>query len=286
VGGKMDIDSFWRRPWPTIRVTVPIAVAGGTALTLASIEAGGATGQAKFLWILLAVVGGAVNIAFPAIEQSKRDKARKRESDLKQEALGKAEKAAAAMRVAMVDSFGPIARELGLLGMARTKSVRETCCRTVINLVLATIANTGPRRTRANYYRLDQNPPRSLRPDQFSGRYPEPKTIFTEGTRKGDYMFDILYSQGEYARGWDLRPSIHEDPPPDWDPSANAEYKTYAAVPIFAGDTPYGMLIVDSLKPGDLKESDIPIIRAFAALAGAALVGCDNPRSNGQTAQR
>ncbi len=48
-------------------------------------------------------------------------------------------------------------------------------------------------------------------------------------------------------------------------------YKSFAAVPVAAGQNAFGMLMVDALEPGGIRRTDVPLIRLLAGLLADAL---------------
>jgi GAF domain-containing protein len=64
---------------------------------------------------------------------------------------------------------------------------------------------------------------------------------------------------------------VDRDPPEGWHGSAEHGYRSFLAVPVVAGQTPYGMLTVDALNVGGVSRSDVPFVRLLAGLLADAL---------------
>ncbi|MFD2078732.1 hypothetical protein [Actinopolymorpha cephalotaxi] len=249
-------------------------VAGAGLVTIGSSFVGDVDGWRKGFFIGLALIGGCVNVAVPPIEQVKRDRAHARVQEDRRRELVKAEKAAADMRTAMINAFGPIAYELGVMWNA-DKGKRDRYHSSIVKSILEAVAqitkHSDDSQVRASFYRLENGSPRSLQPVQFVGRFPGPRTVFVEDTDKGRHMFDVLYARGAQAKGYDLVENFDISPPEGWDPNGGGPYKTYIAAPVIVGKVPCGMLFVDTLKPGELTLIDATITRFFAMLTGAVL---------------
>ena len=48
-------------------------------------------------------------------------------------------------------------------------------------------------------------------------------------------------------------------------------YKSFAAVPVAAGQNAFGMLMVDALEKDGVSRADVPLVRLLAGLAAVAL---------------
>ena len=48
-------------------------------------------------------------------------------------------------------------------------------------------------------------------------------------------------------------------------------YKSFAAVPVAAGQNAFGMLMVDALDAGGIRRADVPLIRLLGGLLAVAL---------------
>jgi GAF domain-containing protein len=60
-------------------------------------------------------------------------------------------------------------------------------------------------------------------------------------------------------------------PPQGWRVVAPQTYKSFAAVPVAAGQNAFGMLMVDALDPGGIRRADVPLIRLLGGLLAVAL---------------
>jgi hypothetical protein len=64
-------------------------------------------------------------------------------------------------------------------------------------------------------------------------------------------------------REYSLRPDLENAAPDGW--PIDRDYKTYIAVTVETGPWIFGMLTLDSLKAGDLVDSDVPQMRLLAS---------------------
>lgn len=125
----------------------------------------------------------------------------------------------------------------------------------------------GPERSRSCFYDLADDPQtgdRMLRLRAWHGRNRQPRTRFDPANPAEAQVFALVDSldsmivtdvQEVHLLGW----------------TDVAEYRTFVAVTVCAGETPLGLLTVDSLRPGDLTEEDLDLVRLFAQLLAAGL---------------
>ena len=64
----------------------------------------------------------------------------------------------------------------------------------------------------------------------------------TEGTAAGDLVFGMIRHNQHL-----FYPDLDASPPPAWRAMAPQTYKSFAAVPVAAGQNAFGMLMVDAL---------------------------------------
>ena len=69
-----------------------------------------------------------------------------------------------------------------------------------------------------------------LVPTQYSGRVDDPLDPITEGSAEGDLVFGMI-RRNEHL----FCPDLDTAPPPGWRISAPQTYKSFAAVPVAAG---------------------------------------------------
>jgi GAF domain-containing protein len=105
-----------------------------------------------------------------------------------------------------------------------------------------------------------------LVPSQYSGRVDDPLEPVVEGTVGGDLVFGMIrHNQHLFC------PDLDTGPPPGWHVTAPQTYKSFAAVPVAAGQNAFGMLMVDTLEAGGVRRADVPLIRLLAGLLADAL---------------
>jgi len=128
----------------------------------------------------------------------------------------------------------------------------------------AHLAGTG--RVRACLFRFAQGTPRMLVPSQYSGRVDDPLEPITEGTAEGDLVFGMIRHNQHL-----FYPDLATSAPPGWRIAAPQTYRSFAAVPVAAGQNAFGMLTVDALEPDGIRRTDVPLIRLLGGLLAVAL---------------
>src|SRR5260370_21584524 len=108
-----------------------------------------------------------------------------------------------------------------------------------------------------------------LVPAQYSGRVDDPLEPVAEGTAEGDLVFGMIrHNQHLFC------PDLDASPPPGWRVTAPQTYKSFAAVPVAAGQNAFGMLMVDALDHDGVRRADVALIvlpgRVLAGAAGVA----------------
>jgi GAF domain-containing protein len=66
-------------------------------------------------------------------------------------------------------------------------------------------------------------------------------------------------------------PDLDRAAPPGWQLTAPQTYKSFAAVPVAAGQNAFGMLMVDALDGDGIRRTDVPLVRLLAGLLADAL---------------
>jgi hypothetical protein len=195
----------------------------------------------------------------PAYEQIRKEQLRAR-------AQRAAVDAAVMMRVTMNDALDPIVRQLGRVVTAG-KHDRQALAEATIPMVVDSAAHlTGAGRVRACLFRFAPGTPAVLVPAQYSGRVDDPLEPITEGTAEGDLVFGMIrHNQHLFC------PDLDASRPPGWRVAAPQTYKSFAAVPVAAGQNAFGMLMVDALDADGIRRADVPLIRLLGGLLAVAL---------------
>jgi GAF domain-containing protein len=246
---------------PGVRVylTTVISLAGVALATWFGMEAGAAPADRPW-WTLGAVAASVTAAGVPAYEQIRKER-------LRAQAEAAAVDAAVAMRVTMNDALDPIVRQLGRVATARTRSEREALREAAVPMVVDSAAHlAGTGRVRACLFRLAPGTPRVLVPAQYSGRVDDPLAPITEGTAQGDLVFGMI-RHNEHL----FCPDLDTGPLPGWPVSPPQTYKSFAAVPVAAGQNAFGMLMVDALDRNGIRRADVPLVRLLAGLLADAL---------------
>ena len=246
---------------PGVRVylTTVISLAGVALATLFSVQAA-AGGPDRPWWMLGAVAASVIAAGVPAYEQVRKEQMRARAQEV-------AVDAAVTMRVTMNDALDPIVRQLGRVATAAGRHEREALQEATLPMVLDSAAHlVGSRRVRACLFRFAPGRPRKLVPSLYSGRVDDPLEPIVEGTPQGDLVFGMIqHNQHLFC------PDSDAQPQPGWPIVAPQTYKSFAVVPVAAGQNAFGMLMVDALEKDGVTRADVPLIRLLAGLAAVAL---------------
>jgi GAF domain-containing protein len=246
-------------PGARVYLTTVISLAGVALATWFGMQAGAAVLDRQW-WTLGAVAASLTAAGVPAYEQIRKERMRAR-------AQRAAVDAAVAMRVTMNDALDPIVRQLGRVVTAAGKHDREALAEATIPMVLDSAAHlAGSGRVRACLFRFAPGTPTVLIPAQYSGRVDDPLEPIAEGTAEGDLVLGMI-RHNQHLFGPDLDASS----PPGWRVTAPQTYKSFAAVPVAAGQNAFGMLMVDALDQGGVRRADVPLIRLLGGLLAVAL---------------
>src|SRR6516225_7321991 len=245
-------------PGARVYLTTAISLAAVALATWFGMQAGSATVDRGW-WTLGAVLASVTAAGVPAYEQIRKERLRAR-------AHRAAVDAAVAMQVTMNDALDPIVRQLGRVATAG-RHERAALAEAAIPMVLDSAAHlAGTGRVRACLYRFAQGTPRMLVPSEYSGRVDDPLEPITEGTAEGDLVFGMIRHNKHL-----FCPDVDASAPQGWRIAAPQTYKSFAAVPVAAGQNAFGMLMVDSLDYGGGRRTDVPLIRLLGGLLAVAL---------------
>lgn len=118
-----------------------------------------------------------------------------------------------------------------------------------------------PRDVRCCFFALEGD---ALVRQSFSGRDDCPRDRFAGGEPSGDHVLAIANAREAIL---ERNTSYPQDGPV----LSDRAYRTYIATPVYAGTKSYGVLFVDSPKPGDLDEGDKATAVVLGKLLGIAL---------------
>jgi hypothetical protein len=246
-------------PGVRIYLTTAISLAAVALATWCGMQAGAAA-HGRPWWTLGAVAASVTAAGVPAYEQIRKEQMRAR-------AQRAVVDAAVAMRVTMNDALDPIVRQLGRVATAASRHERETLREAVIPMVLDSAAHlVGSGRIRACLFSFAPGTPRRLVPAEYSGRVDDPLEAIVEGTAEGDLVFGMIRRNQHL-----FCPDLDADLPPGWRIAALQTYRSFAAVPVAAGQSAFGMLMVDALEAGGVRRADVPLIRLLGGLLAVAL---------------
>jgi hypothetical protein len=246
-------------PGTRVYLTTAISLAAVGLATWMGKEAGTAVTGRQW-WTLGTVAASVIAAGVPAYEQVRKERMR---ATAHQAAVD----AAVAMRVTLNDALDPIVRQLGRVVTAPGRREREGLQEGVVAMVVDSAARlVGTGRVRACLYRFAPGTPRLLAPEQYSGRVDDPLPPIAEGTPEGDLVFGMVRRNQHL-----LCPDLDASPLPGWQVSAPQTYLSFAAVPVAAGPNAFGMLMVDALDAGSIRQLDVPLLRLLAGLLADAL---------------
>jgi GAF domain-containing protein len=246
-------------PGERVYLTTAISLVAVALATWLGMQAGAAVVDREW-WTLGAVAASVTAAGVPAYEQIRKER-------LRAQAQQAAVDAAVAMRVTMNDALDPIVRQLGRVATAGGRREREALQEATVAMVVDSAAHlAGSGRVRACLFRFGPGTPRVLVPSQYSGRVDDQLEPITEGTVEGDLVFGMIrHNQHLFC------PDLDAEPPPGWRITAPQTYKSFAAVPVAAGQNAFGMLMVDALEPDGIQRTDVPLVRLLAGLLASAL---------------
>jgi GAF domain-containing protein len=248
-------------PGARVYLTTAVSLAAVGLATWLGMEAGAAVAGRPW-WTLGAVAASVTAAGVPAYEQIRKERLRARAEQA-------AVDAAVAMQVTMNDALDPIVRQLGRVATATGRHEREALQEATVAMVVdsaAHLVGSGRGRVRACLFRFAPGTPGMLVPAQYSGRVDDPLEPITEGTPAGDLVFGMIRHNQHL-----FRPDLDADPPPGWRVAEPQTYRSFAAVPVAAGQNAFGMLMVDALEQDGIRRTDVPLIRLLAGLLADAL---------------
>ena len=246
-------------PGARVYLTTAISLAAVALATWCGTQVGAAVADRQW-WTLGAVAASVIAAGVPAYEQIRKERLRAR-------AQQAAMDAAVAMRVTKNDALDPIVRQLGRVATAPARREKEALQEAATAMVVDSAAQlAGSGRVRACLFRFAPGRPRRLVPSQYSGRVDDPLEPIAEGTPQGDLVFGMIQRNQHL-----FSPDLDTQPQPGWPVVAPQTYKSFAAVPVAAGQNAFGMLMVDALEKDGVSRADVPLVRLLAGLAAVAL---------------
>jgi len=245
-------------PGARVYLTTAISLAAVALATWFGMQAGSAPADRGW-WALGAVLASVTAAGVPAYEQIRKER-------LRALAHRAAVDAAVAMQVTMNDALDPIVRQLGRVATAG-RHERAALAEAAVPMALDSAAHlAGTGRVRACLYRFAPGTPTVLVPAQYAGRVDDPLEPITDGTTEGDLVFGMIrHNQHLFC------PDMDTSAPPGWRITAPQTYKSFAAVPVAAGQNAFGMLMVDSLDSEGIRRQDVPLIRLLGGMLAVAL---------------
>jgi GAF domain-containing protein len=94
----------------------------------------------------------------------------------------------------------------------------------------------------------------------------DPLEPIAEDTAEGDLIFGMIRRNQHL-----FCPDLEASPPAGWRIIAPQTYRSFAAVPVAAGQNAFGILMVDALEQDGVKRTDVPLLRLLAGLLADAL---------------
>lgn len=240
-------------------ITGGLTVVSGAGAYELQIQVSDAHGRAKVAETAAGVALMVLTAGIPTWEQWRQVRQRRTAETL-------ATKAVADLRIAMADVLEPLTSLLGDINKAHGPYRRELQGQAVQAVLNSAAFVVDTERARACFFRLEAGPPKRLKPEKWAGRSGKPHSRFVAGAPDGDAVLKMIDEEDRrYC------PDVDAEPPPGWSGTSSG-YRTFVAVPVFAGNECYGMLTVDALRPGDLAmEEDSGLVDVFAHLLAAIL---------------
>lgn len=210
--------------------------------------------------IVLLIFGGLCTLG-AAVLSFLIDQARRRAD------TNKAEEGAE-LQLAMTDAFQPILRRLVELRARPSDHHNQLLSKVVGNVLmtLPTLFRENPD-LRMVVYDLDKTRGRSrqLVVHDSAGRQRNQAKAFVKGDGgRGDAVFSWI--EERTAR---FVPDIETEDDPNWQGSGRG-YRTFISVPIASQSEIFGMITLDAPAPGDLDETDVPIMVTLAEFMAVA----------------
>lgn len=213
--------------------------------------------------VTIGVLGSALTVLLPALE-IRRERGR----------IATAEQMAAdrlaEYKVTTNDMLIPLSLAVTDVLTTTTATTRREARQSLRQMTVGFAAEyIGPERSRSCFYGLDNDPEsgdRTLRLRAWHGRNLQPRPRFDPADPVEAQVFTFLDSLDSM-----LITDVQEVHLLGW--TDVSEYRTFVAVTVCAGETPLGLLTVDSLRPGDLSDEDLDLVRLLAQLLAAGLSG-------------
>ena len=179
------------------------------------------------------------------------------------------DQAAAAQRGLLQQMLVPLVEVLGAIAVAPNAQKRRELQGQMKHAVVVAARHIGSGDARACLLELSGLPGMrnmSCSPGMWFGRQEVPQTTFKEGTPRGDRLLKSMDSRKPlFVENLETEPAEYQ---PD-----STSYKTFIAAAVAPVSThqSFGVLTIDSVKAGDLKETDKKIIEVLGQLLGSAL---------------
>jgi hypothetical protein len=231
-------------------------------LNAASLVLGILAGQKDFTnhEVALLVAAGVCLVAAAAVTYAGDRVRRTNEQSLTQ--------VGAESQLTMTDALQPILRRLAIL-VHRTTPQRPDAFQKVVGAVLQSLPTLFPDvdGVRMVIFRqeAEKNKRKRLAVEDFAGRpKDEPKPfVMGEGDRPAAVFTWLSEGKSRFV------PNIDLESDPNWKGSGRG-YRTFISVPVIADGVIYGMLTIDAPSPGDLDETDVPVLEVLGHCLAAA----------------
>ncbi|GAA0743850.1 GAF domain-containing protein [Dactylosporangium roseum] len=248
----------WRRLGLRLVLPVLFPVVAAAASAAAAV----AHGTARLLWIVLSVSGTAAT----AVVAVRRD----RQTAAAESAAAAAE---AHLATGLNEAGAPLLAALGNLTTAPTQAARTAALDVLVHRAVDIAHHHCGRRRRtphaarrAVFYALQGDD--RLERRAYAGRQSNaPRRGFRLGATAHDTEAVRLALSEEVLVVDDL----HAAPPPHFADAKGRSYRSFIAVPVRAGDTPFGLLVLDTDQPGALTNADKGHLILLAGVLAAGL---------------
>jgi hypothetical protein len=137
------------------------------------------------------------------------------------------------------------------------------CCGSSLIAAHETIGSKD--KTRVCFFDYVASPEKVVPTGFHVGRMGKPKTEFVKGTPAGNHVIRMIGENRPYTCE-----DIAKQPPPGWG-YKTSDYKAFVSAPVAVGNVAYGLLSIDTLEVGDLKQRDEEPLMVLAGVLAVAL---------------
>lgn len=227
--------------------------------------------NATFFWLVATGFFVVLSVLGASALAGRAEKEKKRAQHEKNERVDEKVRTQAAIGEAVVPLLRSLSRLADLSAAEKRKKVKQTIAQVStakaklfpdlddVRIVVFQIWPTGDSQV------LELHPL-----DHYGRSEDVPSSFLSNVPGRGVRVFEWLNSTNPKPK---FVPDCSKEIDPSWAGTGNG-YRTFISVPIVANGRPLGMITVDSPQPGDLDETDIPLLQVLAHALATAFVVC------------